>query len=351
MVVTNQTMKVLFLLKDRAYNTNQSKSYGLSNSAWQVAEYLMTLGYECELVSVIDANAIDKELFRYKPDVAIIEALWVMPAKLNGLMEIPRYANIQWIVRIHSDIGFLSAETMASKIVNGYIELGKQNLYISTNHEDFNEYYGEALKYDFVCLPNIITIKNETPPHKVNRERMDIACFGALRTMKNQAFQALCAIHAANKMDKHLYFHVTNNADMTAPDAKPNPVLSNLEQIFKHSGHDLVVHDWMPHDEFETLIKEMDLGLQLSFSESFNIVTADFVNMGVPIIVSPAISWMSRIYMSSTTNYDMVTRDIILFYKLRNWEFLRNPARGSLRKYNRNSEQHWKHFMKYLEKE
>ena len=136
---------------------------------------------------------------------------------------------------------------------------------------------------------------------------------------------------------------------MSAPDAKPNPVLSNLEQIFKNSGHELVVHSWMPHDGFENLISEMDLGLQLSYSESFNIVTADFINMGISIIVSPAISWMPKMYMSSTTNYDKVVRDIILFYKLRNSKLLRMPARRALRKYNRNSKHHWKHFMKYLE--
>lgn len=343
-------MKILFLLKDRAYNTNQSKSYGLSNSAWQVAEYLMSLGHECELVSVIDANFIDKELFRYKPDMVIIEALWVLPEKLKELIEIKRYANIQWVVRIHSDIGFLSAETMASKIINGYIELGKDNLYISTNHEDFNKYYGEALGYDFVYLPNIITVKSEVPRKKTSRKRIDIACFGALRTMKNQSFQALCAISAANKMGKHLYFHITNNADMSAPNAKPNPVLSNLEQIFKNSGHDLVVHDWAPHNEFETTISEMDLGLQLSYSESFNIVTADFVNMGIPIIVSPSISWMPKLYTSSTTNYKTLINSIIMFYRIRNCGLLRLPARIALKKYNRKAKHMWNDFISYIEK-
>ncbi len=36
----------------------------------------------------------------------------------------------------------------------------------------------------------------------------------------------------------------------------------------------------------------MDLGMQVSFSESFNIVTADFVSSKVPIIVSEDITWM-----------------------------------------------------------
>lgn len=342
-------MKILFLLKDRAYNSDNSKSYGLSNSAWQVAEYLISLGHECKVVSVIDANFIDREMFAYKPDMVIIEALWVTPAKLNSLIEIPRYANVEWIVRIHSDMGFLSAETMATTMVNGYIDLGKPNLYISTNNEKFNEYYSEALGYDFVYLPNIITIKNALPPFKSTRKRIDVACFGAMRTMKNQCFQALCAIKAANKMDKHLYFHITANILRNEPNSKPNPVLTNLEEIFKNSAHELVVHDWMPHDDFEHLIQHMDLGMQLSYTESFNIVAADFVNMGIPIITSEAVSWMPKFFTSSTIDYDAVVERIILFYSLRNWGIMRYSPRKALRTYNKHAKTHWKKFMRNYE--
>ena len=69
-------MKILFILKDRFYNQSKN-SYGLINSSRQVAEFLETIGYECKVVQVVDYNAIDKELFQYKPDVVIIEALWV----------------------------------------------------------------------------------------------------------------------------------------------------------------------------------------------------------------------------------------------------------------------------------
>jgi hypothetical protein len=37
----------------------------------------------------------------------------------------------------------------------------------------------------------------------------------------------------------------------------------------------------------------MDIGMQVSLSESFNIVSADFVSMGVPIVVSNDIEWIS----------------------------------------------------------
>lgn len=340
-------MKFLFILKDRSYNSDNSKSYGLSNSAWQVAAYLESLGHECKMVSVVDANCIDKEMFIYQPDVVVIEALWVMPAKLNELIELPRYANIQWVVRIHSDIGFLSAETLASTMVDGYIELNKSNLYISTNSKEFNRYYSAALDYDFYFLPNIITTEKNKPPRKPYSQRIDIACFGALRILKNQCFQALCAMSAADQLNKKLYFHITTTSAENTVNVKPNPVLTNLETMFKNSEHELVIHHWMSHEDFEQLISTMDLGLQLSFTESFNIVTADFVNMGVPILVSDAVYWMPWFYKTSTTDYRKVVRKIKQFYRLRNCNLLRIPPRRALRKYNRNAERAWRCFVNF----
>jgi len=50
----------------------------------------------------------------------------------------------------------------------------------------------------------------------------------------------------------------------------------------------------------------MDLGMQLSFSESFNIVTADFISQYVPIIVSPTISWMDDSLQVGTENLKQI---------------------------------------------
>jgi hypothetical protein len=36
----------------------------------------------------------------------------------------------------------------------------------------------------------------------------------------------------------------------------------------------------------------MDVGMQVSFTETFNIVAADMVAAGVPVVVSPEISWV-----------------------------------------------------------
>ena len=92
-------MKILFVLKDRFYNKSYTNSYGLSNSARHVAKYLDEIGNECKIVSVIDGNCIDKEVYDFKPDLVIIEALCVAGKKLDELIK--KYRKIKWAVRVH----------------------------------------------------------------------------------------------------------------------------------------------------------------------------------------------------------------------------------------------------------
>lgn len=340
-------MKILFVLKQRFYSKNNS--YGLINSASQVSDYLASLGHESKAVSVIDGNFIDKELYAFKPDVVVIEALWVTGDKLKELMELKRYQNIKWVVRIHSDIGFLAAETMATQFINDYIELNKSNLYISMNNNAFNDHISEALQHDFIYLPNIITVREE----KINKKRasknhIDIGCFGSLRILKNHCYQALCAMEMANRLGKKLKFHVTVDINMNESNNR-YPVLKNLEEIFKNSKHELVKHDWQENSEFQNLVKEMDFGMQLSYTESFNIVAADFVNSNVPIVVSDAIRWMPNIFKTSTTEYEETISKLKLIYRLRNCKLLIKWQKSNLKKYNESAKIHWQAFVKELE--
>ena len=343
--------KILFILKERSYYCNNVnvKSYGLINSSTHLSMYLEDLGYHVDVVTVVDANGIDKVLFEYKPNIVIIEALWVPSDKLKELMEMIRYKNLYWIVRVHSDIGFLSAETLALKYINDYIGLNKKNLIIAPNHKIFAKYLSNALKYDLQYLPNIIhEVEREYYRNDCHKNKViNIGCFGALRLLKNQPFQALCAIKAADELNKKLHFHITTDAHR---DTSINPILKNLEEIFKNRRHKLIAHNWIENDEFINLIEEMDIGLQLSYSESFNIVTSDFINSSIPIIVSDTIWWMPSILKTSTINYDAVVKKIISTYKSRNSNFIRFLMKRSLSKYNNEAKKDWNRFLEKLDK-
>ena len=51
------------------------------------------------------------------------------------------------------------------------------------------------------------------------------------------------------------------------------------------------------------------------FSESFNIVTADFVTAGVPIVASNDIEWMPFICKTSPTSHKKMVKKMRLLYR------------------------------------
>jgi len=171
----------------------------------------------------------------------------------------------------------------------------------------------------------------------MNKNTISIGCFGALRPLKNHLQQAIWAMMFADKIGKHLEFHI-NRSEFEKDES--SPVLKNLHSLFSSTPHTLVEHPWVEHDEFLKLVKTMDLGLQMSFTETFNIVTADFVYCGVPIVVSDEIDWMNFLYKANPSNrYDVLFKMFIAYYgKKIN---LHNLNRRGLIKYNKRSINSW----------
>ena len=117
-----------------------------------------------------------------------------------------------------------------------------------------------------------------------------MGCFGAIRPLKNQLIQAFAAIQYAKKHGKVLFFHM--NGTRIEQDGNNN--LKNIVALFDSMGEqfNLVLHPWNEHEDFLELIGSMDMCLQVSFTESFNIISADAISMGVPLVGSEAIAWL-----------------------------------------------------------
>ncbi len=137
----------------------------------------------------------------------------------------------------------------------------------------------------------------------MNRTTINIGCFGAIRPFKNQLEQAMAAMIFANKHHLKLFFHV--NGDRIEQSGEE--ALKNIRSLFKNSYHDLLEHEWKNHSQFIELVKTMDVGIQVSFSESFNIVSADFTSCGVPIVGSPDIDWLPEAYQANPNS----SKDIV----------------------------------------
>jgi hypothetical protein len=286
---------ILFLLKqNNTYGANLSTTKsGLLNSAKLTSSQLrnkLQTGTDIEIC--VDANDIDKYLVKHRPSICILEAIWATPEKLKQLKSI--HKKVKFIVLIHSEVLFLSNEGNAMEFIYGYSEAG---ITVGFNSlETTKQFLSLGINAEY--LPNIYEDVFILDIDTRKYEYLNIGCFGAIRPMKNQLLQAIAAITYANKREMQLAFHV--NASRTEQGGES--ALRNIRALFKNTKHELVEHDWMERKEFLELISTMDLGMQLSVSESFNIVCADFVKMNIPIVVSSSIKWMpdsEKIYGTS----------------------------------------------------
>lgn len=315
------TPRVLFILKRRedygqhpSYS-QQGVSTGLWNSARFVSDMLNDNDIESKVVQVIDNNCIDREVTQYKPTHVIIEALWVVPSKFEVLTKL--HPNIQWIIRLHSELPFVAGEGMALDWIQQYVHY--KNVTISCNARRMYDEIRYMLReqcdltlYEVnqlvSYLPNyyVDNVKLKRPK-KPSNNRINVGCFGAIRPLKNHIAQAFAALKFANDLNRKLDFHV----NVGRIEMKGDPVLRNLVALFDglaQQGHKLHLHMWSPHEQFLEIVKSMDIGLQVSFTETFNIVAADMVANNIPVVVSSEINWVAPPYAAPTSTIDITKK-------------------------------------------
>lgn len=284
--------RVLFILKKRDITNTYGYAGGLSTGLLQSASFVQSMlesnGFNAHIAVVVDNNDIDREVTAYQPTHVIIEALWVVPSKFNVLKKL--HPCVKWIVRLHSEAPFIANEGMAIDWINQYVANGVQ---VAVNSKQFMKDLSATIWWEYrkniIYMPNYYPVNRMKCVHAKKKVKLiKIGCFGAIRPLKNQLLQAMAAVKFANDIDVRLQFHI--NASRV--EMKGAPILHNLESLFRHStGHKLIKHDWVEHAQFLEIVEGMDLCMQVSFSETFNIVAADCVSSGVPTVMSREIPW------------------------------------------------------------
>lgn len=338
--------KVLFISKKR--NDPYGISYGLYNSATFVTNYVGEyLGFETRFVQAVDGNEIDRVVTGYDPSHVVLEALWATPAKMDELMSLHRHRNRVWVIRTHSKFSFLANEGMACSWLWGYQHVSRKhhyNLILAPNTEGEAKDLAEV--FDFgpgaQWLPNIYRPQPTDLPISIEKaaDTLDVGCLGAIRPMKNTLTQAIAAMKYCDRNNLRLRFHVNGNR----LEQKGEAVHNNMRSLFAgHSGHELVEHRWRPHDEFIALVKGLDLGMQVSFSETFCIVAADFVSNGIPFVGSKEVPFLPGSLQADPTSTESI---VTAMGRALGWYggFLRRRARSGLEAWNRRAESIWESF-------
>jgi hypothetical protein len=273
----------LFIVKKfYDYDGYSLASSGLLCSASFVVDMLLSEGHKAKLVTAIDGNSVDSLVTQNKPDRVVIEALWVTPTKLAELQKL--HPSVKWTVRLHSEIPFLSNEGIAVEWIAAYLKQGVEVAFNSDQTQKDFSVLGPS-----TYLPNYYPLRKHRPS-KPRMNCLDIGCFGAIRPLKNQLIQAVAAVKFAKAKGKKLFFHMNNSRVEQFGQSN----LKNIQALMAATGQVLVLHPWADHNDFLELLADMDICLQVSLSESFNITAADAVSMGVPLVGSEAIPWLPK---------------------------------------------------------
>jgi hypothetical protein len=296
-------MKLLFIVKNREFPYSQAPagsleqpfSSGLFNSVRFIVRMLNDRGIDAVQESAVDNNCIDRLITEHLPTHVILEALWVVPSKLEELQKL--HPDVSWIVRLHSEVPFIANEGIALEWLNEYQNLGAG---IVTNSRRMSRDLNASLPLRVEYAPNYYPLPHFKSKRHTARlgGSINIGCFGAIRPLKNHLAQAFAAIQYAESRGMHLFFHINGSRVEGGGD----PILKNLRALFEQTHHTLIEHPWYNHTEFRECVSIMDVVMQVSFSETYNIVAADAISQLVPMVGSIEIPFISSLFAARPTS-------------------------------------------------
>jgi hypothetical protein len=292
------------------YNGTQHVSHtGLSTSAMNTARFLRNRGINVTVRPMRTKADILALIESDKPTHVVINALWLPTADLAAIVH--GNPSIHFAILVHSNIAFLQVEPHGIKLLREAVDLELSalgNFNVCANSRAGVAGMQDAWECPATYLPNLYYLDNTV---RVSRRKwsggtLRIGAFGALRPLKNPTASAFAALSIATNLGTNLEFHVNTGRN---DGGWAGRLLAAIHAIYDGLPYARIVHDdWLPWCEFRRLVRHMHLLLQPSFTESFNVVTADGVAEGVPSVVSDVIEWAPDWWKASPDNTEDIAR-------------------------------------------
>lgn len=236
---------------------------------------------------------IDTAISQYNPTHAVTCAFWIQLPEMRAL--ISKWPAVTFAVNCHSNIAFLQAEPNGLHIARDLVDLEQQshNFHLSGNSHEFVSAVEGAWEAPCAYLPNLYFLDHtvrESRPHW-SGGTLRIGAFGALRPLKNPTVSAFAALEIATSLGANLEFYVNVGRNDGWGDRTLNAVRVILADLPYAKLVEVPWQDWSSH---RRMVRTMHLLIQPSFTESFNLVTADGAAEGIPSVVSDVIEWAPR---------------------------------------------------------
>lgn len=341
------SMKLLIVNKSPKIQNPQACHVGLGVTANNLAEFLKRKKFNVQAESIIDGYDLRDKLKNesYKD---ITHVVICAPIFDTGFLRqlCNQFPNIQFSNTFHSNAGFLGLDKWAMGILGEQILAQKDlpNFKVSVNCKKFEKVVEELFDTDVLCLSNLYPIFEDCWPIKrgsLDSNPIRVGTFCAIRSLKNIPTAAFAAGIIAAKTGKKVEFCIMSGRE---EDPQAEKIVTGVKRLFDSIPNiELVQYDWAEWDEFRhNIVGNMDVLILPSFTESFNVVTADGIYMGVPSVVGTSIDWVPSYWIGNSDDaYDLADRAI----KLIGYQGTARDGWVSLSERNDQSFEDWKNWL------
>ncbi len=283
---------VLIIYKNFAANHNVSH-IGLGVAAMNNQKVLRSLGLKVDVLPCVSVVDLARSLAQTPRTHVIVSAPWIQTNDLAQLAM--KYGETYFAENCHSNVGFLQADPNGVRLFREAINLGigTHNFHVAGNSKRFVEWVHASFGADCAYLPNCYYLDSHTPMEHCWQQQpgvpLRVGVFGAPRPLKNMVSAAAAALQVSRELRRPLEFWISSGR---LESGSPTVLKAITELLSGLPGVSLHYNGWSSWPDFRRLLAQMHLLLQPSYTESFNMVTADGIAMGVPSVVSDAIDWV-----------------------------------------------------------
>jgi hypothetical protein len=314
---------------------------GLGVTAMNSAKFLRAMGVNAEVWPIVSSQELRSRLTAsavlHPATHVVISAPWIPTLELASLAH--DFPNTQFLVTCHSNLGFLQADPSAMRLVREGADLERTtwNFHIAANNMRLVNWFTDAYRVPATWVPNLYYLDDtsEIQRNPYQGGTLRIGAFGAARPLKNFMTAAGAAVQIASIMraDVELWMSSGRNEGAGSLTEAIKQMISGLPHV------KLVETGWQTWPQFRQTVRNMHLLLQPSYTETFNVVTADGVAEGVPSVVSEAIEWAPKEWKARVDDVDHIAQTGVRL--LRDKSAARKGLKA-LQQYNRRAAQAWR---------
>jgi hypothetical protein len=280
---------------------------GLGVSALNTCKVLRRAGMIVDVWPIVSAKDLRDRLLRDPATHVVVSAPWIPTLDLQAL--VLANSSVRFAVSCHSNVGFLQADSNGVRLIREAmdLEMASHNFHLAGNSRRFCQWIGSAYRRPCSYLPNLYYLEPAAPAWRplYDGGTLRIGVFGATRPLKNLMSAAGAALEIALRYKGGLELWLSTGRAEGGGDTVLRAVRAMLDGL---PNVKLVENAWQCWPKFRQNVAHMHLLLQPSYTESFNMVTADGVAEGVPSVVSEAIDWAPAHWKAMTDDVLDVAR-------------------------------------------